>query len=117
MKDYKKIKANKSYTTAELFDVIKDCNFTAGKPEYKEMGIIKFIKLPAVGRYCLHIVAGGNRIQISITDDMAQTGTYVANSMVSSKLGIFAKALDKDKKPSRDVLEKTTEELENFLGL
>lgn len=50
MKDCKKIKANKSYTTAELFEVIKDCNFTAGKPEYKEMGIIKFIKLPAVGR-------------------------------------------------------------------
>ena len=86
MKDYKKLKANKKYTTAELYEEIKDCSFTAGKPEYKEIGILKYIKLPAVGRYCMQIVAGGDKIQISITQDMGQTETYIANSMVSSKL-------------------------------
>lgn len=117
MKDSKTIKTKKTYTTPELYEVIKDCKFTAGKPEYKELGIIKAIKLPAVGRYCIQIVAGGTRIQMSITEDMAQTGTFVANSMISSKLGIFAKALDNDKKPSQELLEKTMEELQNILGV
>ncbi len=117
MKDYKKLKANKKYTTAELYEEIKDCSFTAGKPEYKEIGILKYIKLPAVGRYCMQIVAGGDKIQISITQDMGQTETYIANSMVSSKLGVFAKALDKDKKPSQELLEKTAEELQKILGI
>lgn len=116
MKDSKTLKANRTYTTAELYDVIKDCKFTTGKPEYKEVGILKFIKLPAVGRYCIRIVAGGKQIQMTIVEDMGQTETFIANSVVSNKLGIFAKALDKDKKPSQELLEKTLGELQSFLG-
>ena len=101
MKDIASIKTSKNYTTEELYQEIKDCSFTAGKPEYKEVGILKSIKLPAVGRY----------------EDVAQTETFIANSMISSKLGIFSKALDKDKKPSQELLVKTTEELKGFLGL
>ena len=53
MKDIASIKTSKNYTTEELYQEIKDCSFTAGKPEYKEVGILKSIKLPAVGRYCI----------------------------------------------------------------
>lgn len=117
MKGMESIKTDKNYTTEELFNLIKDCNFTAGKPEYKEVGILKHIKLPAVGRYCIQIVAGGKKIQLSMVEDMGQTGTFVANSMVSGALGVFAKALDNDKKPSQEMLEKTAAELKGFLGV
>lgn len=117
MKDIASIKTSKNYTTEELYQEIKDCSFTAGKPEYKEVGILKSIKLPAVGRYCIKILAGGKKIQLTINEDVAQTETFIANSMISSRLGIFSKALDKDKKPSQELLVKTTEELKGFLGL
>lgn len=116
MKDSKSFKPKEKITTEELFELIKDRPFTAGKPEYKEFGILKQIKLPAVGRYCIQII-GGYRIQLTIAEDMGQTGTYVANSMIESKLGVFSKALDKDKKPSRELLEKTEAELKGYLGM
>lgn len=117
MKDNITIKANKKYTTEELFEQIKDCQFTAGTPEYKELGIMKQIKLPAVGRYCIKIMSAGVRIQLMIFEDMGQTDTYVANAMIKSKLGVFSKALDKDKKPSQELLEKTAAELKGYLGI
>lgn len=116
MKDRKVIKTTNSITTEELYEKIKDCKFTAGTPEYKEMGIFKQIKLPAVGRYCIQIMASGTRIRLIMNEDMGQTGTYVANSMVRGKLGVFAKALDKDKKPSLELLEKTAAELRGYVG-
>lgn len=117
MKDNIAIKSDKKYTTEELYDLIKDCHFTAGKPEYKAVGIIKQIKLPAVGRYCIQIMSAGKRIQLTVSEDMGQTGTYVANSMVRGSLGIFAKALDNDKKPSVELLEQTVTELKGYLGM
>lgn len=117
MKDSIAIKSNQKYTTEELFEQIRDCTFTAGTPEYQEMGIMKQIKLPAVGRYCIKIMSAGTKIQLMIFEDMAQTGTYVANAMIGSKLGVFSKALDKDKKPSQELLEKTAAELKSYLGI
>ncbi|MCM1494348.1 MAG: hypothetical protein NC089_00950 [Bacteroides sp.] len=117
MKDSITIKANQKYTTEELFEKIKDCSFTAGTPEYKEVGIMKQIKLPAVGRYCIKIMSAGAKISLMIFEDMGQTGTYVANAMIGSKLGVFAKALDQDKKPSQELLEKTAMELKGHLGI
>lgn len=52
-----------------------------------------------------------------IFEDMGQTDTYVANAMIKSKLGVFSKALDKDKKPSQELLEKTAAELKGYLGI
>lgn len=117
MKDSITIKSNQKYTTEELFERIKECSFTAGTPEYQEMGIMKQIKLPAVGRYCIKIMSAGSKISLMIFEDMAQTSTYVANSMIKSQLGIFSKALDKDKKPSQELLEKTASELKGHLGI
>lgn len=117
MKGIETIKSPDVITTEEVFEKIKDCEFTAGKPEYQAKGILKFVKLPAVGRYCFHIVAGGKQIQISMVEDMAQTGTFMKNAAIGSKLGIFAKALDNDKAPSQELLEKTAVELKGYLGL
>lgn len=117
MKNTEYIKTPDKYTTEELFEKIKDCHFTAGTPEYKELGIFKNIKLPAVGRYCIQIMAAGNRIQLRISEDMAKTDQYVANRMIGRKLGVFARALDNDKKPSQELLEKTAAELKGHLGL
>ena len=117
MKETAVVKAKENYTTESLYAKIKDCQFSAGTPEYKELGILKKIKLPAAGRYCINIMAAGKRINLSIAEDMEQTGTYVANSMVRSQLGVFARALDNDKKPSVEMMEKTADELRRYLGV
>lgn len=117
MKDSVTIKIEQNYKTEEFFEKVKDYNFTAGKPEYKDAGVFSHIKLPAVGRYCIKITAGNHRVFLIISEDMAQVDKVVTNSMIRGKLGVFAKALDNDKKPSQELLEKTAAELKEFLGI
>lgn len=112
------IKTEKAYTTEELFHMIENCSFTAGRPVYKTSGPMKKkIKLPAVGRYCIQILAGGNRIQLTVVDDMEQQGSFWINRILGWFLGIFAGIFNKDKTPSYELLTKTTAELKSYLGI
>lgn len=110
------IKVDKVYTTEELFQVIENCSFTAGTPTLIKHGKFVKIKLPAVGKYCITILSGGNRIQLTAVLDMeGQTDKVLASQVAGGFLGIFAGLLDKDKKPSYELLKKTAEELKGYL--
>lgn len=110
------VKTEQNYTTEELFQIIENCNFTAGKPELKGKGKMKKIKLPAVGKYCIIMISGGKRVQLTAIQDMEQTDEMVKSQIIGRFMGIFSGLLDKDKQPSYELLKKTAEELKTFLG-
>lgn len=118
MKGIEYIKTEKAYTTEELFHIIENCSFTAGRPVYNTSGPMKKkIKLPAVGRYCIQILSGGNRIQLTVVDDVEQKGTFWKNRILGWILGIFEGIFNKDKTPSYELLAKTARELKYHLGI
>lgn len=111
------IKTQKIYQIEELYQMIENCNFTAGKPTLKVNGPFKKINLPAVGKYCINIIPGGNRIQLTAVLDTKQHGEMVKLNVLYRIFGVFSGLFDKDKKPSYELLAKTKAELSSFLGL
>lgn len=103
--------------TKELYEKIKDVQFSVGTPEYCEMGLLSHIRLPGYGRYFIHIMSGDFGIRLSIKDDVKQTGTFVANQILQNKIGIFARAFDEDRKPAMELLNRVAGELKGYLGL
>jgi hypothetical protein len=117
MKGIEYVKVGRAITTEELFQMIKGCRFSAGVPEYKTEGPMKRrIKLPAVGRYCIQLIAGGNRVQLTVVNDREQKEKYAFNFILSRLLGFFANIFDKDKKPSYELMQKTAEELKGYIA-
>lgn len=103
--------------TKELYEKIKDVQFSVGTPEYCEMGLLSHIRLPGYGRYFIHIMGGDFGIRLSIKDDVKQTGTFVANQILQNKIGIFARAFDEDREPAMKLLNRIAGELKGKLGL
>lgn len=62
----KKIKVQNNYTIEELYEKIKDHEFSAGKPELTKHGFINIITFPALDRnnQVWVMIAGKNKISI-----------------------------------------------------
>ena len=47
----KVLETSKEYSVEELYEAIKDVDFSAGKPEYFKEGVIQLILFPEIDRY------------------------------------------------------------------
>ncbi len=116
----KKVKFNKGYTIEELFDVIKDREFEAGRPSIERQGFGYLISFPALDSQ--------NQVQVFPATMKKQPNVYQVlkgeeaglnrmfgndlNSIVFDEFFGFRNRGGKNKKTTEQLVEVTARELE-----
>ena len=112
----KTIKTSRDYSIEELFELIKDKEFEAGKPEYAKQGLYYLIAFPALdSQNQVQIVRMGKAKFMVQKAEQAGIGNMVANAALDSVSGgLFGmkKIVGNNAKRCEQLFEITKKELE-----
>lgn len=112
-KGYDKVKTNTKLTYEELYDVIKDGNFSSGKPELTGSGIMKCIKFPPVDKYVVQLAITGTTI--TITKIYSGVGGFAKEEVGDMFTHGFYSAFNKENIDQNRATREIGEEITNLL--